>query len=180
MFYHLFSSPSLQNRIPFVLNPKFLIALLISIQSYALLSQSSGVRFNRININQGLSLSSVYCIHQDSKGFLWFGTEDGLNKFDGSNFTIFRYVQGDTNSITYKWIEIIFEDHLGNLWFGSRKGLTRFDPVKEIFGSIMQIRRIRKALSMIPLRPWLRMRAIICRQERVKFFTGSLTNIFRN
>lgn len=133
MFYHLFSSPSLQNRIPFVLNPKFLIALLISIQSYALLSQSSGVRFNRININQGLSLSSVYCIHQDSKGFLWFGTEDGLNKFDGSNFTIFRYVQGDTNSITYKWIEIIFEDHLGNLWFGSRKGLTRFEPVKEIF-----------------------------------------------
>ncbi len=133
MFYDLFSGPFMRNRNPVLFNPGLLIALLISLQSFAVLSQSSGIRFNRITINQGLSLSSVYCIHQDSKGFMWFGTEDGLNKYDGKNFRIFRNIPGDTNSISYKWTEIIHEDLSGNLWFGSRRGLTKFDPVNEIF-----------------------------------------------
>jgi len=64
---------------------------------------------------------------------MWFGTEDGLNKYDGKNFRVFRTILGDTNSISYKWTEIIYEDQLGILWFGSRGGLSRFDPVKETF-----------------------------------------------
>jgi ligand-binding sensor domain-containing protein/signal transduction histidine kinase len=133
IFYYLFSRLALLNRSLILLNPKLLIALLISVGSFAVFSQSSAIRFNRITINQGLSLSSVYCIHQDSKGFMWFGTEDGLNKYDGKNFRIFRNIPGDTNSISYKWTEIIYEDLSGMLWFGSRRGLTRFDPVNEIF-----------------------------------------------
>ena len=133
IFYYLFNSRALLNRSFFLYNPKLFIALLISAGSLTVFSQSPGIRFNRITINQGLSLSSVYCIHQDNKGFLWFGTEDGLNKFDGKNFRIFRNIPGDTNSISYKWTEIIYEDLSGMLWFGSRRGLTRFDPVNEIF-----------------------------------------------
>ena len=49
---------------------------------------------------------------------MWFGTEDGLNKYDGKNFRIFRNIPGDTNSISYKWTEIIYEDLTGMLWFG--------------------------------------------------------------
>jgi ligand-binding sensor domain-containing protein/signal transduction histidine kinase len=64
---------------------------------------------------------------------MWFGTEDGLNKYDGKNFTVFRAVPGDKNSISYKWTELIYEDRMGTLWFGSRGGLSRFDPVRRIF-----------------------------------------------
>lgn len=64
---------------------------------------------------------------------MWFGTEDGLNKYDGWNFKVYRNIPGDINSISHKWTELIYEDHLGALWFGSRGGLSRFDPVKELF-----------------------------------------------
>lgn len=108
-----------------------LLAFLFVIQlAYA---GNSSIRFKRITISDGLSLSSVYCIHKDSKGYMWFGTEDGLNRFDGENFKIYRANQYDTNSISYKWIEKIFEDSNGNLWLGSRGGLTFFNPQKEVF-----------------------------------------------
>ena len=94
-------------------------------------SSYNDIRFNRLTINDGLSLSSVYCIYQDSKGFMWFGTEDGLNKYDGKSFIIYR--ADDERGLAYKWTELIFEDRQGILWFGSRGGLTRFDPARESF-----------------------------------------------
>ncbi len=57
--------------------------------SNKLAAQDDYVRFKRITINDGLSLSSVYDIYQDSKGFMWFGTEDGLNKYDGQSVTVY-------------------------------------------------------------------------------------------
>ena len=95
--------------------------------------QQDYIRFKRLTINEGLSLSSVYTIFQDSKGFMWFGTEDGLNKYDGKRFQIYRPVPGDSNSLGYKWTEIIFEDGKGQLWFGSKGGLTRLNPERECF-----------------------------------------------
>ncbi len=64
---------------------------------------------------------------------MWFGTEDGLNRYDGSHFRIFRPDTRDKNSLSYRWIEHIYEDSTGILWFGSRGGLTRFDPKQEHF-----------------------------------------------
>ncbi|MCT4645957.1 MAG: ATP-binding protein [Carboxylicivirga sp.] len=95
--------------------------------------QHSPMRFQSITINDGLSLSSVYCINKDSKGFMWFGTEDGLNRYDGYQFKIYRTDVKNPNSICYKWIEHIEEDELGNLWFGSRNGLSHFNPQNEQF-----------------------------------------------
>lgn len=112
---------------------KFYFLCLGLICSVSLFSQQSHVRFKRITINDGLSLSSVYCIFQDSKGFMWFGTEDGLNRYDGRNFHIYRSDPQNPNSISYKWIEQIHEDRTGNLWFGSRGGLTHFNPITETF-----------------------------------------------
>jgi ligand-binding sensor domain-containing protein/signal transduction histidine kinase len=120
-------------RNPVLLASKFFLSVLLIILSFYVFPQSSYLRFNRITINEGLSLSSVYCTYQDNKGFMWFGTEDGLNKYDGKNFTVYRAVPGDTSTISYKWTEIIYEDQQGTLWFGSRGGLSRFDPVKETF-----------------------------------------------
>jgi ligand-binding sensor domain-containing protein/signal transduction histidine kinase len=103
--------------------------------------QQNNIRFKRLTINDGLSLSSVYCIFQDSKGFMWFGTEDGLNRYDGKNFVIFRSDPSNLNTISYKWTEQIFEDSNGKLWLGSRGGLTRFNPVNEQFTQFRGIGR---------------------------------------
>jgi len=106
------------------------ISLFIIVNSCA---QTKQIRFKRLTIDDGLSLSSVYCIHQDSKGFMWFGTEDGLNRYDGKNFRIFRADPFNQNTISHKWIDQVYEDKSGNLWFGSRGGLTKFNPKYEIF-----------------------------------------------
>jgi len=108
-----------------------LLCMLFSAQLHA---QKTTIRFNRLTIDDGLSLSSVYCIFEDSKGFMWFGTEDGLNKYDGKSFTIYRPQAGVENSLSYKWTEIIFEDSRGQLWFGSKGGLSVFNPLNETFG----------------------------------------------
>ena len=72
------------------MNRKFYYFLLgILLLTPSLSGQDEYVRFKRITINDGLSLSSVYSIYQDSKGFIWFGTEDGLNKYDGQTITVY-------------------------------------------------------------------------------------------
>jgi len=86
------------------------------------------LRFETISLEDGLSQSTVFCILQDSQGFMWFGTEDGLNKYDGYNFTVFKNNPEDPNSLGGKWIQTILEDDMGRLWIGTNEGgLNRFD-----------------------------------------------------
>jgi ligand-binding sensor domain-containing protein/signal transduction histidine kinase len=92
------------------------------------------LRFDAIGIEQGLSQSSVRVVFQDSRGFLWFGTEDGLNRYDGTNFKIFKRDPDNVNSISDGWINAIAEDQNGYLWIGTRLGgLNRYDPVSRQF-----------------------------------------------
>ena len=105
------------------------------------------IRFQRITINDGLSLSSVYCIFQDSKGFMWFGTEDGLNKYDGMNFKVYRPDPSRKNCISYRWVEHILEDQNGILWFGSRGGLTAFNPRMELFVQFIHDQDVKNSIS---------------------------------
>lgn len=87
------------------------------------------LRFDSLGIEQGLSQSSVRVIFQDSRGFLWFGTEDGLNRYDGYNFKVFKREPSNPNSISDGWITAITEDQNGYLWVGTRLGgLNRYDP----------------------------------------------------
>jgi len=115
------------------LNHHILLLLVIAyvLSGFQDLCAQQDIRFRRITINDGLSLSSVYRIYQDSKGFMWFATEDGLNKYDGHNFTIYNHTPSENNSLSYKWIENILEDRYGNFWLSSRHGLTRLDPATE-------------------------------------------------
>lgn len=101
-----------------------------------LLGQDEYVRFKRLTIDDGLSLSSVYNIYQDSKGFMWFGTEDGLNKYDGRTITVFGATTDQHYILANKWIELIYEDKAGMIWLGSRGGLTMYNPRKGIFNTI--------------------------------------------
>jgi len=92
------------------------------------------LRFDHINIEQGLSQSSVRVILQDSIGFMWFGTEDGLNRYDGYTFKNFKPDPDVTNSISERYITSIVEDHEGYIWIGTRQGgLNRYDPRTEQF-----------------------------------------------
>jgi len=92
------------------------------------------LRFDHISIEQGLSQSSVHIIFQDSIGFLWFGTEDGLNRYDGYNFKTFKPDPDIFNSLSDRWITSIVEDQQGYLWIGTRQGgLNRYDPHREQF-----------------------------------------------
>lgn len=92
------------------------------------------LRFDRIGIEQGLSQSSVRVIFQDSIGFLWFGTEDGLNRYDGYAFKTFKPDPDNPDSLSDRWITSIVEDRDGYLWIGTRQGgLNRYDPRTEKF-----------------------------------------------
>lgn len=87
----------------------------------------SNVRFILYNSSNGLSQNSVHCIYQDRQGLLWLGTQDGLNSFDGKNFSSYRYNPNDTNSLSDQFILAIQEDKEGFLWIETRSGINRFN-----------------------------------------------------
>jgi ligand-binding sensor domain-containing protein len=109
----------------------FLILFFTS--SFILLGQKVNIRFDHLGMDQGLSLSLVRCIHQDSQGFMWFGTQDGLNKYDGYKFTTYRHDPEDITSLSDNSIYSICEDSDGILWIATDGGLNKFDRAKEKF-----------------------------------------------
>lgn len=90
---------------------------------------SQNIRFEQFSLEEGLSQSVVNVILQDRKGFLWVGTEDGLNRYDGYEFKIYKPDIDDPTSLSDRWITAIAEDPQGYLWIGTRLGgLNRYDP----------------------------------------------------
>lgn len=86
-------------------------------------------RFERISLEQGLANESVHEIIQDSQGFMWFGTEDGLNRYDGFNFIVMRHDSADPNSLSSNDFGKIVLDPSGIMWLGTwGGGLNRYDP----------------------------------------------------
>ncbi|MGE5342105.1 MAG: two-component regulator propeller domain-containing protein [Candidatus Omnitrophota bacterium] len=91
-------------------------------------SMAQVIRFDRISIEEGLSQSIVQCVIQDSRGFMWFGTEDGLNRYDGYNFTVMRQIPGNINSLSHNNVLALYEDKTGLIWIGTfLGGLSTFD-----------------------------------------------------
>ena len=82
--------------------------------------------FSNYSINDGLSQSVVNCVFQDSRGFIWVGTQNGLNRFNGETFDVYTYNPVDSNSISNNWIFSISEDKNGDLWIGTKNGLNKF------------------------------------------------------
>jgi len=92
------------------------------------------MQFEQISVEEGLSNASVYAILQDSRGFMWFGTEDGLNKYDGHTFTVYKQEPGNPHSLSSNAVLGLHEDRSGTLWvatFGG--GLNRFDRRTQTF-----------------------------------------------
>ena len=87
----------------------------------------------RIILQEGLSQSRILSIIEDERGFMWFGTADGLNRYDGYNFKIFRNIFNDSTSLPNNVINSMVEDDDGNIWIGTNNGLVIFNPYTEIF-----------------------------------------------
>ncbi|MDR1919749.1 MAG: response regulator [Tannerellaceae bacterium] len=84
-------------------------------------------------LGSGLSSTKVTCITQEEKGFFWVGTEDGLNKFDGFSFTVYKKQYGDSLSLVSNHITALFQDSRGRLWVGTMGGLEFYDPTRDGF-----------------------------------------------
>ena len=90
--------------------------------------------FTHISLEQGLSQSVVTAMAQDRTGFLWLGTQDGLNRYDGYTFRVFRNEPGNATSLGNNYITALAVDGAGDLWIGTNGGgLDRFDPGTETF-----------------------------------------------
>jgi ligand-binding sensor domain-containing protein/signal transduction histidine kinase len=121
------------NSLPFLKRKKHtLIPLLFKaiVFLYSFSSISQPYFFRHYQVENGLSNNTVYCTIQDKNGFLWFGTKDGLNRFDGFHFKTFK-VSDDEQSLRPDLINCLLNDRKGKLWIGSTKGLYFFDPLKE-------------------------------------------------
>ncbi|CAM2069420.1 Response regulator [Sulfidibacter corallicola] len=110
------------------------LAMLPALASpFDLFGQGEYLRFDRIGDEEGLSQTFVIHIFQDTKGFMWFGTESGLNRYDGYKIKVFTNDPLDPASLTDDNIRTIHEDREGALWIGTNHGLNRFDPETEQF-----------------------------------------------
>ena len=111
-----------------------IVTLLILILGVTSLSAQEGaIRFRHLLDRDDLSSNSVLSIYQDYRGFMWFGTRDGLNRYDGYEFKSYFNSLEDSTSISDNQINIIFEDSHRNLWIGTGNGLNQFDREKDHF-----------------------------------------------
>ncbi len=110
----------------------FLLCLLLLGSSSRVFAQKPVTFFDQISLEQGLSHSTVFSIVQDQTGFLWFGTQSGLNKYDGYDITVFRHDPNNPNSISNDNAGNLFIDRAGIIWIGTwGGGLNRLDPRSE-------------------------------------------------
>ncbi|SDK67648.1 Signal transduction histidine kinase [Pedobacter sp. ok626] len=109
----------------------FLYTVLVLSPGYA---QNQKINFTSLKTKDGLSSNTINAILKDRYGIMWFGTEDGLNKFDGTNFTVYKHKSDDPTGIQANDIRAIHEDKSGNLWIGSSGGsLSLYDRKKNSF-----------------------------------------------
>jgi signal transduction histidine kinase/ligand-binding sensor domain-containing protein/DNA-binding response OmpR family regulator len=97
-------------------------------------SQPPHINFTSLTSKDGLLSNTVNAILKDKYGLMWFGTDDGLNKFDGTKFTVYRHIPGDSGSLRANEILALHEDRKGNLWIGTSGGaVSLYDRKKDRF-----------------------------------------------
>ena len=112
-----------------------LVLFLIFGGFYTALAQNNKYQFSHLDITNGLSGNQVNCIYKDSKGFMWFGTMAGLNRYDGYTFKVFKHIANNKSSINDDYIESIYEGPEQNLWITTRNGPCIYNLVTEQFNS---------------------------------------------
>ncbi|PZP51274.1 MAG: hypothetical protein DI598_03650 [Pseudopedobacter saltans] len=114
----------------------YLLGLLFSFFGGFLgVTDAQTLKFHHLNSENGLSQNSVLAIGQDKDGFIWLGTQNGLNRYDGFNIKSFYHQNADKNSLSSDYILSIFNDSRNRLWIGTTYGLNLYDPSTETFSS---------------------------------------------
>lgn len=106
---------------------KLLITLIVIGLGHYIYAQPENLRYKYLTVDNGLSSSTIMCIYQDHKGFIWIGTYDGLNRYDGSSFLHYKNAPSDPNSIAADLIRVVTEDHNNVLLIGSAAGLSAYN-----------------------------------------------------
>lgn len=110
--------------------PILIVTLLCCILTF----KGQNIRFENLTIKEGLSQSVVNCINQDKLGYIWIGTQDGLNRFDGNNFKIFKHIVNNPSSLSSSYINDIEFDNKGMMWIGTMNGgLNVYNPYRQLF-----------------------------------------------
>lgn len=107
------------------------IKLLFSI--FCICSNAQEIRFTKLTVNGTIFTGNVLVLHQDHKGYIWLGTEDGLLKYDGKKLTYYKNDRYDTASLSDNYVTSIAEDSKGYLWIGTQGDLCRYDQVTDNF-----------------------------------------------
>lgn len=117
----------------------FLLIVLLTVLAVntGLLYGNSSYKLKNYNINNGLSQNTVYAIFQDNQGFMWFGTKDGLNRFDGTSFKIFKF--SPEGILMDNVFHCIVQDRNDKLWVATDDGVYIFDPYREEFSRFENI-----------------------------------------
>src|SRR5690606_6529998 len=99
----------------------------------ALFAQEKSPRFQHLTIENGLPQNMVDCILQDSQGTMWFGTWNGLCRYDGYKVEVFNNESGSIHTLRNNFIYALEEDHFGNIWIGTKEGLYTYLYDKHVF-----------------------------------------------
>ena len=125
-----------------------LLGIILTCYLCSLKAQNVKITFDKLTIEAGLSQSSVLSITQDSQGFIWFGTKDGLNRYDSQQFEVFRHHENDPNSLSSSQnISSLLSDSKGNLWVGTQNGLNKYVPENKSFIRYLNIPKNKSSLS---------------------------------
>jgi ligand-binding sensor domain-containing protein len=114
----------------------FLLCVFISVSAFG---QQAANQFRRIDNEWGLSNNRINTVFSDSRGFMWFATVSGLNRYDGYNFRVFKNIPGDATSLPENSIHNIYEDHLGYLWMFTTNTFYIYAPCTESFSTEHEI-----------------------------------------
>lgn len=129
------------------INRLILILLFCSLSHYAN-AQNNDYKFEKLTVRDGLAHNNVYAIFQDNTGYLWFGTQDGLNKYDGYSFKAYRHEANNPNSLATGNFGKIYQDSSGVFWFGTfGGGLDIYDPKTNKFTNYSHDPKNNKSLS---------------------------------
>lgn len=117
--------------------PLLALLWLVAAAAPARAAPAPTLRFEHLSVDDGLAQESVLAIVQDPDGFMWFGTQSGLSRYDGYRFTNYRNVVGDSRTLNNNWVRVLYVDRKGRLWIGTDGGLDRYEPATGTFSHFL-------------------------------------------
>ncbi|GAC14396.1 ligand-binding sensor domain-containing diguanylate cyclase [Aliiglaciecola lipolytica] len=112
---------------------QMVLLLMVCISAFNVKADNENIKFQRITLDQGLSQENILTAFQDSAGYMWFGTQEGLNRYDGYQFKVYTYSSRNKESLSSDWIYSIIEPQKDVLWIGTRNGINVFDKSTQAF-----------------------------------------------